>query len=136
MTDEPLGDSPLTPERFGQLALVAQLPVFAYLGGLVFDDLAFGAVVGLLIGGGTMLHLPELLRWAAAGDDGVRPPGGADTRRAAAGLAVDGAGIVAFAARFAVDGAALAVVAGVVAGLGAYVALQYVLSSSDASTGG
>ena len=134
MTDEPLGDSPLTPERLGQLALVAQLPVFAYLGRLVFDDLAFGAVVGLLIGGGTMLHLPELLRWAA-GDDGVRPPGGADTRCAAAGLAVDGAGIVAFAARFAVD-ATLAVVAGVVAGLGAYVALQYALPSSDAGTGG
>jgi hypothetical protein len=65
MTDDRSADSALTPERLGQIALVGQVPVFAYLGFLLFDDLLFGGIGGLLVGVGTMLRLPYFVRRAA-----------------------------------------------------------------------
>ena len=68
MTDEPLGGSPLTPERLGRLALVTQLPAFAHLGHLLFEDLVDGAVAGFV----AFLSLRYVLASSDAGGTEIR----------------------------------------------------------------
>ena len=121
MTDDPFADGALTPERLGQIALVTQVPIFAYLGHLLFDDVLFGGIAGLLVGFGTMLHLPYFIRRSRS--RGGAAPGDAYAGRAAIGLALDAAGIVAFGARFVVDGLLVPLAAAAVIALVLYVPL-------------
>ena len=122
MTDDSFADSALTPERLGQIALVAQVPAFAYLGFLLFDDVLFGGIAGLLVGLGTMLHLPYFIRRSRSRSGAA--PGDSYTGRAVIGLALDAAGIVAFGARFAVDGFLVPLAAAAVVALVLYVPLD------------
>ena len=122
MTDDPSADSALTPERLGQIALVGQVPAFAYLGLLLFDDVLFGGVAGLLVGFGTMLHLPYFVR--RSGSRGGPAPGDSYADRAAVGLALDAAGIVAFGSRFVADGYLVPLAAAAVVALVLYIPLD------------
>jgi len=122
MTDDSFADSALTLERLGQMALIAQVPAFAYLGFLLFDDVLFGGIAGLLIGVGTMLHLPYFVRRSGSQDGSA--PGGSHADRAAVGLALDAAGIVAFGARFVVDSLLVPLAAAAVIALVLYVPLD------------
>ena len=122
MTDDLSADSALTPERLGQIALVTQVPIFAYLGFLLFDDVLFGGIAGLLVGLGTMLHLPYFIRRSRSRSGAA--PGDAYTGRAAIGLALDAAGIVALGARFAVDGFLVPLAAAAVVALVLYIPLD------------
>ena len=122
MTDDPSADSALTPERLGQIALVGQVPAFAYLGLLLFDDVLFGGIAGLLVGFGTMLHLPYFVR--RSGSRGGPAPGDSYAGRAAVGLALDAAGIVAFGSRFVADGYLVPLAAAAVVALVLYVPLD------------
>lgn len=132
MSENTPDEGPITPERLGQIALVAQVPVFAYLGHLLFDAVLFGGVAGLLVGAGTLLHLPYFVyRSADTGDGAAALEGGGD-RRAAAGLALEAAGIVALGGRFAVDSAVVALAIGAIAGLVIFVPLQYALPPLEA----
>lgn len=131
MTAAPFEESAITPERLGQVALVAQVPVFAYLGHVLFDDVLFGGIAGLLVGVGTLLHLPYFLYRSAAAREGVSGVDGDYTRRAAAGLALDAAGIVAIGSRFAVDSAVVALAVAALAALVLFVPLQYALPPVD-----
>ena len=121
MSADPIIDAVLTPKRLGQIALVTQVPIFAYLGFLLFDDVLFGGIAGLLIGFGTMLHLPYFVRRSGSQDGSA--PGGSHAGRAAVGLALDAAGIVAFGTRFAVDGSLVPLTAAAVVALVLYVPL-------------
>ena len=122
MTDDSSADGALTPERLGQMAFVIQVPVFAYLGHLLFDDVLFGGIAGLLVGFGTMLHLPYFVR--RSGARGGAAPDDSYAGRAAVGLALDAAGIVAFGSRFAVDGFLVPLAAAAVVALVLYVPLD------------
>jgi len=122
MTDDSFANGALTPERLGQMAFVIQVPVFAYLGHLLFDGVLFGGVAGLLVGFGTMLHLPYFVR--RSGARGGAAPDDSYAGRAAVGLALDAAGIVAFGARFAVDGFLVPPAAAAVVALVLYVPLD------------
>lgn len=131
MTEDPLDDGVITPERLGQLALVGNVPIFAYIGHLIFEDVLFGGVVGLLVGVGTLLHLPYFMYRsspAASGTDGEY------ARRGAAGVAVDAAGIIAFGSRFVVDSAVVALAIGGIVALVVFVPLQYALPPVSGET--
>jgi hypothetical protein len=132
MPEDPFADTAVTPERLGRVALVAQVPIFAYLGHVLFDDVLFGGITGLLVGVGTLLHLPYFIYRSAAGSEGVE---GSYARRGAAGVALDAAGIIAIGARIAVDSAVVALAAAAVAALVVFVPLQYALPpvGSDAA---
>ncbi|PCR92121.1 hypothetical protein [Natrinema ejinorense] len=111
---------------------ILDVPAFAYLGLLLFDDLVFGAFVGLLVGLGTYLFLP-----VAMADDGTHtseetPP--MDTshplrrfHRAAAGLALMPAGILLFAWGFVSQTLLLGVLATSVIAAVIYVSLAVLL---------
>ncbi|WP_254762745.1 hypothetical protein [Natrinema marinum] len=80
------------------------VPVFAYVSLVLFDDLLFGAVVGLVIGLGMYLLLPKVMADESEAGDEV-PSADVGTRlrgfhRTAAGLALPPAGIVLFGWRF------------------------------------
>lgn len=103
--DDPFEDSTLTPERIAIVAGAMDVPVFAYLGHVLFEDLLFGALVGVLVGLGTSLFLPFFLH--AEARDGLEgrddATGGGRTgglHRTAAGLALAPAGILLLAWRF------------------------------------
>ncbi|WP_254837764.1 hypothetical protein [Natronomonas marina] len=131
MSEDPLDDGVITPERLGQLALVGNVPIFAYLGRLLFEDVLFGGVVGLLVGVGTLLHLPYFLYRSTPTAADVD---GAYARRGAAGMALDAGGVVAFGSRFVVESAALALAVGGLVALVVFVPLQYALPPVGAGT--
>lgn len=92
-------DGQLSLDLIAAVAGIVEVPVFAYLGLLLFSDLAFGSVVGVLVGLGTYLSLPAF----AAGDDErsdatATPVDIGDQlrqfHRTAAGLALPPAGIL------------------------------------------
>lgn len=132
MSSDP-SDSVLPPERLGRMAFVLMVPVFAYLGYTLFDDLLFGGIVGLIIGAGTFLYLPYFIYREAAQKGSVIDVDGDHTRRAAAGLGLASGGMVAIAMRFVFEDAYLipfAVVA--IYTLIVYVPLDYALPAVDA----
>ncbi|WP_336135918.1 hypothetical protein [Natronomonas amylolytica] len=136
MSNDPFDESVLPPERLGQAAFVLTVPVFAYLGHLVFDDLLFGGLVGLVVGSGTFLYLPYFMyREAAARGDASGFDGG-HARRAAVGMGLASGGMVALAGRFVFEEAYLIpfAVAAVLA-LVVYVPLDYALPAVDAAEG-
>jgi hypothetical protein len=126
MTETTFDDTVVTPERIGQIALVGHAAVFASMGHLLFADVPFGGIVGLMVGLGTLLHLPYVM-WRSGADEGSAAGPGVDARRGTAGVALDGAGIVAFGARFVLEAAHASLLVGVLAGLVAYVPLHAVL---------
>lgn len=100
--DDPFEDGPLTPERLGIAAGAMDAAVFTYLGHVLFEDPAFGALVGGIVGLGMYLFLPSVL--TAETGDGVEERGGATAggfHRPAAGFALGSGGIVLLATRFA-----------------------------------
>ncbi|WP_226005101.1 hypothetical protein [Natrinema salinisoli] len=125
-------DGQLSPDLIAAVAGVVDVPVFAYLGLLLFDDLAFGAVVGVLVGLGTYLFLP-----AAIADDEDRgpdetPPVDATHplrgfHRTAAGLALPPTGILLFAWRLVSDALLVGVLATLVVVAVIYVSLAVLL---------
>ena len=88
---------------------------------LAADDLV-GGVAGLLVGFGTMLHLPYFVR--RSGSRGGPAPGDSYADRAAVGLALDAAGIVAFGSRFVADGYLVPLAAAAVVALVLYIPLD------------
>lgn len=132
MSRDPYDESVVTPQRIAQLSFVFMVPIFAYLGYLLFDDLLFGGIVGLIVGGGQYLYLPYFMYRGAAERGDVSNLDGGYVRRAAAGIGLAGGGMVALAARFVVEGATLTpLVAGAVFALLASVPLDYALPSVD-----
>lgn len=122
MSEDPFEGSALTPERIGQVIFVTSVPMFAYIGHLLFEDVLFGGLVGLLVGAGEFLFFPYVLR-AGSDDDTVSATLEADhVRRGTIGLPLASGGMVAFAGRFVVDGY---LVPFAVAGI--YVAVAYVV---------
>lgn len=132
MSNHP-SESVLAPERLGQAAFVLMVPVFAYLGYTLFDDLLFGGLVGLIIGAGTFLYLPYFIYREAVQQGSVTDVDGDHTRRAAVGLGLASGGMVAIAMRFVFEGAYLIPFAVVVIyTLIVYVPLDYALPAVDA----
>lgn len=121
MTEDPFEGSALTPERIGQVIFVMSVPMFAYIGHLLFGDVLFGGLVGLLVGAGEFLFVPYVLRAGSDNDalaDTLEPD---HVRRGTIGLPLASGGIVAFAGRFVVDGYLVPFAAA-----GIYVAVSYV----------
>ncbi|MEF8806489.1 hypothetical protein [Natronomonas sp.] len=136
MSDHPFDESVLPPERLGQAAFVLTVPVFAYLGHLVFDDLLFGGLVGLVVGSGTFLHLPYFMYREAAMRGDTSGFDGRHARRAALGMGLAGGGMVALAGRFVFEEAYLIpFAAAAVFALVVYVPLDYALPAVDAVEG-
>lgn len=107
MSDDPFEGAAVTPERLGGVAFLLTVPVFGYLGLLLFDDVAFGGIVGLAVGAGTFLMLPYFMYGSAARTQGLDPSGLDYTSRGAAGMALANAGIIALAMRFVFEEAVL-----------------------------
>jgi len=127
MTEDPFEGSAVTPERIGQVIFVTSVPMFAYLGHLLFDDVLFGGLVGLLVGAGEFLFVPYVIR-AGAENEAIADTLETDhVRRAAIGLPLASGGMVAFAGRFVVEGYILLFAAAVLYILIAYVVLDRVL---------
>lgn len=122
-----------SPQLLGLAVGAVAVPVFAYLGLLLFDELLFGAFVGVVIGLGTYLSFPALL----ADDDDERsdptatPVAVGDRirqfHRTAAGLALPPAGVLLFGWRFVSENILLGVVVMSVIGLAIYVPLAVLL---------
>ncbi|WP_408959767.1 hypothetical protein [Natrinema sp. 74] len=96
------GGPPLQLIALGAGAI--DVPVFAYVSLVLFDDLAFGAFVGLVVGLGMYLLLPEIMADNGEADDEV-PSVEVGTRlrgfhRTAAGLALPPAAVTLFGWRF------------------------------------
>lgn len=106
MSDDPFAESTITPERIGLAAFVMMIPVFAYLGYTLFEDVLFGGLVGVVFGAGTLLELPYFLRRTAIenGDASADAMDGDYVRRAAWGLALTVGGFAALSARFVLEG--------------------------------
>ncbi|MFT4882944.1 MAG: hypothetical protein ACI8U4_000441 [Natronomonas sp.] len=133
MSNDPFEGSVLPPERLGQAAFVLTVPVFAYLGYLVFDDLLFGGLVGLVVGSGTFLYLPYFMYREAARRGDASGFDGGYARRAAFGMGLASAGMVALAGRFVFEEAYLIpFAAAAVFALVVYVPLEYALPAIDA----
>jgi len=135
MTENPFADSVVTPERIGQVALLGNVFVFAYLGNVLFEDVLFGGIAGLLVGLGTLLHLPYFMYRSAAEGGDFTGVDGEYTRRAAAGLALDAAGIIALAGQFVVDGYLVPLAVAATVAVVVYLPLQYALPPIAAETG-
>ncbi|MDS0475889.1 hypothetical protein [Natrinema sp. 1APR25-10V2] len=99
------GGPPLQLIALGTGAI--DVPVFAYVSLTLFDDPVFGAFVGLVVGLGMYLLLPEIMADDGAADDEATPTDvGTRLRgfhRTAAGLALPPAGIMLFGWRFVSD---------------------------------
>jgi hypothetical protein len=131
MPNDP-SDSVLAPERLGQAAFVLMIPVFAYLGYVLFDDLLFGGLVGLLVGGGTFLYLPYFIYREIVRKGNVADVEGGYARRAAVGIGLASGGLVAIAMRFVFEGAILLPFAvAILYTLVIYVPLDYALPAVD-----
>lgn len=104
MPENPYADGAVTPERIGQVAFLVMVPVFAYLGVLLFDDVLFGGVVGLLVGAGEFLFMPYVLYRGTETDGDLTLVERSHVRRATVGFPLASAGMVALAGRFVVDG--------------------------------
>lgn len=91
-------DGHLSPELIGIAVGVLTVPVFAYLGLELFDDLPFGAFVGLVIGLGISLSAPAFVADDDRSDATATPVATGDRlrqfHRTAAGLALPPAGIL------------------------------------------
>jgi hypothetical protein len=132
MSSDP-SDSVLPPERLGQAAFVLTVPVFAYLGYTLFDDLLFGGLVGHIIGAGTFLYLPYFVYREAVQQGNATGVDGEYARRAAVGLGLASGGMVAIALRFVFEGAYLIPLAvAVIYTLVIYLPLDYALPAVDA----
>lgn len=128
MTGNPYEGTVVTPERLGGAVFLLIVPVFGYLGIVLFDDVLFGGVVGLAVGAGTFLFLPYFVYGAAVEDGGIDPPSTNYSGRAAAGMALSNAGIVALAMRFVFEGAFLLPLAvGALFAVGEYFVMDRVL---------
>lgn len=121
-----------SPELIAIAAGVVDVPVFAYLGLLLWEDPVFGAFVGIVIGLGTYLSLPAIV--AANGEQGPDEPSPTDAthplrgfHRTAAGLALPPAGILLVAWRFVSDTLLLGVLATAVVAAVIYVSLAVLL---------
>lgn len=131
-TADPFGDGPITPERLATLFAVVDLAVFTFVGYLIFDQPAIGALAGLFVGTGVYLFLPLFLR---AGEDGdledLEPddPGHPlrTFNRLAAGFAISPGGIVILMPLFADANPFLGIPAGIAVSAVLYVVLAWVL---------
>ncbi|WP_211693287.1 hypothetical protein [Natronomonas halophila] len=131
MSNHP-SESVLAPERLGQAAFVLMVPVFAYLGYVLFDDLLFGGLIGLLVGSGTFLYLPYFIYREAVQQGNATDVDGDHTRRAAVGIGLASGGMVAIAMRFVFEGAyVLPFAVAIIYTLVIYVPLDYALPSVD-----
>lgn len=109
MSADPFAESAVTPERLGLAAFVLMVPVFAYLGHTLFEDVLFGGLVGVVFGAGSLLEVPYFVRRAAIeeGDASVDAMAGEHARRAAWGMGLTVGGFVALSGRFVADGEVL-----------------------------
>jgi hypothetical protein len=131
MSNDP-SDSVLAPERLGQVAFVLMVPVFAYLGYVLFDDLLFGGLVGLLVGAGIFLFLPYFIYREVVQKGNATDIDGGYARRAAVGIGLASGGMVAIAMRFVFEGALLLPFAvAILYTLVIYVPLDYALPAVD-----
>lgn len=133
--EDPFEGSPLTPDRIALAAGAMDVPVFAFLGHTLFEDPIFGAIVGLLVGGGIYLFLPSFLSGDLEGGEDSRdatgePGTGGGFHRLAAGLALAPAGIVLLAWRFASEDVLTGAAGVLVLAAIAYVVLSRVLPGS------
>lgn len=130
MSDDPFAESTITPERIGLAAFVMMVPVFAYLGYTLFEDVLFGGLVGIALGAGTLLYLPYFLRRSVIeqGDASADAMAGDYVRRAAAGMALSVGGFVALAGRFVLEAELLRpLLVGAVVAVLVYVPISYAL---------
>lgn len=100
-------DSPVTPGRVAVAGAVVSFLALAYVGVLLFDDVAFGVVIGALTGVGSYFLLEYVFRGVA--DDGRDDAATDSFHRGAVGYAFSASGVVALAAMFVVENPALAV---------------------------
>lgn len=134
MSEDPFEQTVLTPERLGYASFALVVPVFAYLGYTLFDDLLFGGVLGIGIGAGTFLYLPYFVRRSVIEEGDASAAAMADTYvgKAAVGMALSAGGILAFAARFVFEGAfLLPLLVGAIAAVVVYAPLSYSLPSLE-----
>ncbi|SEW23537.1 hypothetical protein [Natrinema salifodinae] len=104
------GEAGLSPNLIALAVGAVDVPVFAYVGLVLFGEAAFGAAVGLVIGLGMYLFLPAVIADdQASADDGdefepIAPSERVRTfHRTAAGLALPPAGILLLTWRFVSD---------------------------------
>lgn len=98
-------DGRLSPRLLGLAVGAVDVPVFAYLGLLLFENLPFGAFVGSVIGLGTYLSFPAFVADDDESSDPTATPMAVGEQlrqfhRTAAGLALPPAGILLFGWRF------------------------------------
>ncbi|SEQ89242.1 hypothetical protein [Natrinema salaciae] len=125
-------DGRLSPGLLGLAIGAVDVPVFAYLGLELFDDPAFGAFVGLVIGLGIFLSFPAFV---ADDDERSEPqtdPAAVGDRlrrfhRTAAGLALPPAGILLFSWRFVSETLLMGALATLVIAVAIYVPLVVLL---------
>lgn len=127
-------------EYLAAAAAVVVLPVFTYMGYLLFEDPLWGGVAGLLVAAGTYLFTPPLASAQAATmgtAGGERPDAGTvggplgGFHRAAAGLALGMAGVAVLATGFAVpEDLLLGVLVGALVAVIAYLPLSWLLPGS------
>ncbi|ELY84732.1 hypothetical protein [Natrinema altunense] len=124
-------DGDRSPELIGAGIGVLALPVFGYLGLVLFGQPIFGAFVGLVIGLGISLAFPAFVEANDRGDleTTPEPPGDRLRRfhRTAAGLALPPAGILLFAWRFVNENVLLGALATAVIGVAIYAPLAVLL---------
>ncbi|OLZ42165.1 hypothetical protein A6E15_14830 [Natrinema saccharevitans] len=127
----PTDDGGRSPELIGAGIGVLELPVFGYLGFVLFGQPVFGAFVGLVVGLGTYLSFPALVADDDPSDVEMTPePVGDRLRRfhrTAAGLALPPAGILLLAWRFVNENVLLGTLATAVIGLAIYAPLAVLL---------
>lgn len=135
MSDDPFDDAVVTPERLGVAMFLLMVPLFGYLGLVLFDDVAFGGVVGLAVGAGTFVMLPYFMYGQAGAARGIDTAGTDYSARGAAGMALANAGIIALAMRFVFEGAVLLPLAvGALAAVPDYFIMDRVLPSGGEGT--
>lgn len=65
MSDDPLAEYTLSPERIAVAGAVLSAGIFAWVGYLIFADALFSALLALSSGVGLYLFLPYYTRWVA-----------------------------------------------------------------------
>ncbi|MDJ1431325.1 hypothetical protein [Halostagnicola sp. A-GB9-2] len=125
-------NTPLTPTRLGAAAAVFDIVAFTFIGYLVLEDPALGAVSGLLIGLGVYQFLPLMMQpdGLESNEDSASGNPVRGYHRLAGGYGLSVAGLVFFAVGFAEFELLVGVPAALVAGAVVYIVAGFVFPNA------